>query len=63
MRFASALSVLKIIELMALRARAKISSQLWVLRRPAGKARKRRNIQHIPSLRNADRRDAWAPKM
>ena len=31
--------------------------------RPAGKARKRRNISHIPSLRNADRRDAWASKM
>jgi hypothetical protein len=42
----------------SLRVREKISSQLWVLRRPAGKARKRRNIQHIASLRNTDRQDA-----
>jgi hypothetical protein len=46
-----------------LRVRAEISSQFLVLRRPLGKARKRRNIRHIPSFRNAAMRDASALKM
>ena len=46
-----------------LRVRATISSQFLVLRRLSGKARKRRNIRHIPSFRNAARRDASALKM
>ncbi len=34
-----------------------------MFRRPVGKARKSRNIWHIPSFRNAAMRDAWAHKM
>ena len=41
------------IKICALRARKKINSQFYVLRRPSGKARKRRNIGYILSFRNA----------
>ena len=34
-----------------------------MLRRPAGKARKRKEYLDISSFRNATRRDGWAPKM
>jgi hypothetical protein len=41
----------------------KLIHRFKALRRLPGKARKRRNIKHIPSFRNAARQDASALKM
>jgi len=46
-----------------LRVRAEISSHFLVLKHPLGKARKRWNIRHIPSFRNAAMRDASTSKV
>jgi len=46
-----------------LRVHEEINSQFWVLRRPAGKTRKHRNIKHISSFRNAAGRDGSTSKM